>query len=585
MLAASFVLRHGIVDRLRQTAPAHASNARYFAHSTSRSKTKLTRVAGHHEEEDGVEERPEEERRVIDNNNPNPIINLPGGIAWPFSNSSALDAALTTIVGLGLVFLGGVAYVSWYKHRVLDKIEEAFAKGYDPALELASHVHGGKGDDPDLSYAEIENMRRREQGRLDTIISGQEVGHYYVMIGPKGTGKSTMILEAMKAIEAEGVSVCEAHPDLEVFRLRLGKALNFEYNEDTQTVDQLLILNEASNYTRRPNRSPHTLGAAFHKLEKVALRSHKKNGRPLILIVNNIHLFPNDAAGKNMLLQIQQRAEAWSESGILTIVFTTDDVWPYLCLRKASNRMQVLSIDDLDAPSSLYALRRMRKLTPWCKDDTPEALKATASIIGGRLAYINKVSRTRDMEEMAKTLLEQEKAWLLSLIGLIKDCDDDVMDEQKWSSCTWLLLREFVKMRTEQEKERDQRIAAHQIAGTPVDPILEQALPLPVIPYHRCRTLMTRTDFMEELDRLNIITIDTQMGVRPDSMLILQAAREVVQEDGFDELLDSVRDRIDEIESLHRTRELTFKDLGEGDLIRLAVDKSGSRQLEADRPF
>jgi hypothetical protein len=40
-------------------------------------------------------------------------------------------------------------------------------------------------------------------------------------------------------------------------------------------------------------------------------------------------------------------------------------------------------------------------------------------------------------------------------------------------------------------------------------------------------------------------------------MLILQAAREVVEEEGFDDLLDSVRARIDEIESLHRTRELT----------------------------
>ena len=40
-------------------------------------------------------------------------------------------------------------------------------------------------------------------------------------------------------------------------------------------------------------------------------------------------------------------------------------------------------------------------------------------------------------------------------------------------------------------------------------------------------------------------------------MLILHAAREVVEEEGFDEILDNVRDRIDEIESLHRTRELT----------------------------
>lgn len=45
--------------------------------------------------------------------------------------------------------------------------------------------------------------------------------------------------------------------------------------------------------------------------------------------------------------------------------------------------------------------------------------------------------------------------------------------------------------------------------------------------------------------------------VRPDSMLILHAARAVCTEEGFDELLEGVRDRIDEIESLHRTRELT----------------------------
>ncbi len=45
--------------------------------------------------------------------------------------------------------------------------------------------------------------------------------------------------------------------------------------------------------------------------------------------------------------------------------------------------------------------------------------------------------------------------------------------------------------------------------------------------------------------------------VRPDSNLTLHVAREVTEEDGFDDLLQGVRDRIDEIESLHRTRELT----------------------------
>ena len=44
-----------------------------------------------------------------------------------------------------------------------------------------------------------------------------------------------MIYDAMHNIQAEGVAVAEAHPDMEVFRLRLGKALNYEYNEDSQT--------------------------------------------------------------------------------------------------------------------------------------------------------------------------------------------------------------------------------------------------------------------------------------------------------------------------------------------------------------
>ena len=49
----------------------------------------------------------------------------------------------------------------------------------------------------------------------------------------------------------------------------------------------------------------------------------------------------------------------------------------------------------------------------------------------------------------------------------------------------------------------------------------------------------------------------TNHDVTPDSVLLLLAAREVVEEERFDEVLDNVRERVDEIESLHRTRELT----------------------------
>jgi hypothetical protein len=54
---------------------------------------------------------------------------------------------------------------------------------------------------------------------------------------------------------------------------------------------------------------------ALNKLEKVALQSARRTSRPLVLIINNVHFFKNDDEGRNMILQLQQRAEAWAASG------------------------------------------------------------------------------------------------------------------------------------------------------------------------------------------------------------------------------------------------------------------------------
>ncbi|KAG7091095.1 hypothetical protein E1B28_010150 [Marasmius oreades] len=477
------------------------------------------------------------------------------------TRSALVDAALTTVIGLGMVFIGGIGYLAWYKKNVLDKIELAFAPGYDPALEVAkNHLKkaSSKADDDEDSLW-TEHFRRVEQDAVDRAIKGEDSGHYCVLLGPKGSGKGTMIFDAMNTIQADGVAMCEAHPDLEVFRLRLGKALNFEFHEDSQT----------GLFQRRDPREGGPaldIERALNKLEKVALRCVQRRGKPLVLVINNVHFFRNDDDGRNMILQLQQRAESWAASGILTLVFTLDDFWPFYVMRKNASRMHA---SLFSSPYALTALRRLRSDARHNVEDLEE-LNAAISSVGGRLSFLNVLARSKDLGEAVKRLLSVEKAWLLSQIGLITDCDDDVMDEQKWSSCSWLLLQEFVKLRLEQERELEESGKGS----------LEE-LPLPVIPYWQCRQIMTRADFLEELDRKNIIAIDANHDVRPDSMLILLAAKEVVGKDGFEESLTSVRDRIDDIESLHRTRELTFKDLGKGDRIRLVVDKGGAELWEA----
>lgn len=126
-----------------------------------------------------------------------------------------LSAVPTDIFGS----IAGYSYHRYYKHLVLQKMDNAFQPG-DPALEVA-----GVADDEHWAI-------RDEQDKIDQIISGQASGHYYLLIGEKGTGKTSMLLNAMRKNNGSGVSMLDAHGDLEIFRLRLGKALDYEFHEE-----------------------------------------------------------------------------------------------------------------------------------------------------------------------------------------------------------------------------------------------------------------------------------------------------------------------------------------------------------------
>jgi len=65
---------------------------------------------------------------------------------------------------------------------------------------------------------------------VDSIVSGELAGQYLMLLGPKGTGKSSMVIDAAVKADANGFAMLECHEDPEVVRLRLGIALDFQYN-------------------------------------------------------------------------------------------------------------------------------------------------------------------------------------------------------------------------------------------------------------------------------------------------------------------------------------------------------------------
>lgn len=106
---------------------------------------------------------------------------------------------------------------------------------------------------------------------------------------------------------------------------------------------------------------------------------------------------------------------------------------------------------------------------------------------------------------------------------------------------------------------------------------------LPEFPLYKARHIMTRADFIRQHHDLSIFAIDSHAMVRADSVPMQRAFKEICEEEGFDELLEATLNRIGDIESLGRTKELTFKDLWDGGKYKMTTrDRKGNVEREVE---
>ncbi|KAB8659325.1 hypothetical protein FH972_026214 [Carpinus fangiana] len=467
---------------------------------------------------------------------------------WGPTLFKMFESAATTFASIAILGLVGYSYTRYYKHMVLQKIDNAFKPG-DPYLELA-----GVGEDE--SSSAVHWVTRAEQDQIDAIISGQDQGHYFLLIGEKGTGKSSMIIEAMKKVGGDGISMFDAHGDLEIFRIRLGRALDFEFHED----------NIGSLFSIRGPRDASALldvERALNKFEKVALKRRNEGGRPLIIIINAMHLIRDDDDGQDLLELIQQRAEMWCATNLATVVLNSDDYWVYERLKQHATRMELLPVLDLTKDKAMTALANYRqRLTG--QRPPHNILEEIYDRVGGRLAFLTRVAKADDMLATCDEICEKEKTWFLNQCWILgEEMDDDVMDQQKYASAAMVLAKALV------EKEKDMELT--------YDP--SRGYILPEIPLHEARYIMTRADFIKSYDQINVFTINSKAMVRADSVPMQRAFREICSQEGFDKHLEATLDRISAIESLGRTRELTIKDLWNKGRYSISMNSAAGQPL------
>jgi len=224
--------------------------------------------------------------------------------------------------------------------------------------------------------------------------------------------------------------------------------------------------------------------------------------------------------------------------------------------------MELISVRDLTKPRALAALKVLRGTDP-----ADEALfDKVYELVGGRLAFLTKVAKSPDMIGKCQEICQAEKTWLLNKCWILgEEMDDDVMDQQKFASSAMMLVKALVEM----EKEQPRISESHQ---------------LPEVPLHKARQIMTRADFIQQYDHDNIFTIDYKGNVRADSVPMMNAFRDIVGEQGFVEFLEETMDRISDIESLGRTREVTLKDLWNGGKYSLKI-KDGKGRVDKEVVF
>jgi hypothetical protein len=245
----------------------------------------------------------------------------------------------------------------------------------------------------------------------------------------------------MRQVDGEGVFMFEAHADLEVFRVRLGKALDYEYHEDY--IGALFSIRGPRDTTALLD-----IERAFNKLGKIALKRRAKRERqrnrlteggqpsiwpkvqsafpwsvrpkihghgPLVLIVNRTHLIRDDEDGRDLLELMQQRPEQWATSNLVTVVFNSDDYWVYERLKRYATRMEVIPILDLPKDRAMSALAQYRQKYFLRQRFSSEILERVYDRIGGRLTFLSSAAKTEDMLQACEKICGTEKTWFLNI--------------------------------------------------------------------------------------------------------------------------------------------------------------------------
>ncbi|KAJ5723371.1 hypothetical protein N7488_001406 [Penicillium malachiteum] len=95
--------------------------------------------------------------------------------------------------------------------------------------------------------------------------------------------------------------------------------------------------------------------------------------------------------------------------------------------------MEVIPVKDLPKDKAMTALKKYRH--QFHQQELPsDVLEEVYKQVGGRLSFLNRVAKSRNIMQTCAEICRAEKTWFLNKCWILgMEMDDDVMDEQKYS--------------------------------------------------------------------------------------------------------------------------------------------------------
>jgi hypothetical protein len=85
----------------------------------------------------------------------------------------------------------------------------------------------------------------------------------------------------------------------------------------------------------------------------------------------------------------------------------------YERMKQSGSRMELISVRDLSKPKAIEALKVLRRKSSFGRPEDEELFGQVYDLVGGRLAFLTKVAKSKDMIGKCHAICESEKMWFL----------------------------------------------------------------------------------------------------------------------------------------------------------------------------